>query len=108
VIGGVKTEMVAWASNDVHLQIWIGAEDKLPRRVRAMFRADPLALRHQVDYSDWKLDPPLAPDTFMSAKVASAGRMAFAAPAPPPRGVKPLTMGNSTPATPAKPSAKAN
>jgi len=107
VIGGVKTEMVAWASNDVHLQIWIGADDKLPRRVRAIFRADPLALRHQVDYSDWKLDPQLAPDTFMSAKAASAGRMAFAAPAPPPKGVKPLTMSGSKSTAPAKAPSKA-
>jgi hypothetical protein len=109
VIGGVRTDMVAWASNDVHLQIWIGADDKLPRRVRAIFRADPLALRHQVDYSDWKLDSPLAPDTFMSAKMASAGRMAFAAPAPPPKGVRPLTTGkSSTPSAPVKPAAKTN
>src|SRR5215831_3520166 len=108
VIGGVKTDMVAWASNDVHLQIWIGTEDKLPRRVRAIFRADQLALRHQVDYSDWKLDPQIAPDTFTSAKASSAGRMAFAAPAPPPRGVKPLTMSESKSSAPAKAPAKAN
>src|SRR5215468_10741795 len=55
VVGGVKTDMVAWANNDVHLQMWIGAEDKLPRRVRAMYRADPLALRHEVVYSNWQL-----------------------------------------------------
>ncbi len=98
MIGGTKTEMVAWASNEVFLQIWIGAEDKLPRRVRAIFRADPLSLRHQVDFTDWKLDPVVPPDTFASAKVQSAGRMAFAAPAPPPRGVKPLTQGKAPPA----------
>ena len=108
VIGGVKTDMVAWASNDVHLQIWIGTEDKLPRRVRAIFRADALALRHQVDYSDWKLDPQLAPDTFTSAKVASAGRMAFAAPAAPPKGVKPITAVNATAPASAKAPAKSN
>jgi len=102
VIGGTKTDIVAWASNEVFLQIWIGAEDKLPRRVRAMFRADPLALRHQVDWSDWKLDSPVAPDAFASTKAQGAGRMAFAAPAPPPKGVKPLTQGKSVPATPAK------
>jgi hypothetical protein len=102
VIGGTKTDMVAWASNEVFLQIWIGAEDKLPRRVRAIFRADPLALRHQVDLSDWKLDSPVAPDAFASAKAQGAGRMPFAAPAPPPKGVKPLTQGKSVPTTPAK------
>ena len=109
VIGGVKTEMVAWANDDVHLQIWIGADDKLPRRIRAMYRADPLALRHEVVFTDWKLDPQLAPDTFTSAKAASAGRMAFAAPAAPPKGVKPLTMSTKPAAPPpAKAPAKAN
>lgn len=103
VIGGVKTEMVAWANNDVFLQIWIGADDKLPRRIRAMYRADPLALRHQVDLSNWQLDPAVTPDMFASMKVQTAGRMAFAAPAPPPKGVKPLT---ATKAAPTKAPAK--
>jgi hypothetical protein len=102
VIGGTKTDMVAWANNDVFLQIWIGADDKLPRRIRAMYRADPLALRHQVDFSNWQIDPAVPPDTFVSAKAQAAGRMAFAAPAPPPKGVKPLTTGKSKPAAPPK------
>ena len=42
MVGGTKTEMVAWANSDVFLQIWIGADDKLPRRVRAVYRTDPL------------------------------------------------------------------
>ncbi|HEX7270985.1 MAG TPA: DUF2092 domain-containing protein [Casimicrobiaceae bacterium] len=107
VVGGVKTDMVAWANNDVHLQIWIGAEDKLPRRIRAMYRADPLALRHEVVFSNWQIDQPVAPDTFVSEKAKTAGRMAFAAPAPPPKGVKPLTMKSKSPA-PAKAPAKTN
>jgi hypothetical protein len=107
VIGGVKTDMVAWANNDVHLQIWIGAEDRLPRRVRAMYRADPLALRHEVVFSNWQIDQPVSPDTFVSEKAKTAGRMAFAAPAPPPKGVKPLTMKSKSPA-PAKAPAKTN
>jgi hypothetical protein len=101
VIGGIKTDMVAWANNDVFLQIWIGADDKLPRRVRAMYRADPIALRHQVDISDWKIDPPVTPDMFTSAKAQTAGRMTFAAPAPPPN-MKPLTMNKSKSAAPVK------
>jgi len=107
VIGGVKTDMVAWANNDVFLQIWIGADDKLPRRVRAMYRTDPLALRHEVTFSDWKIDPAVTDDMFTSAKAQSAGRMKFAAPAAAPKGVKPLTMGSSK-ATPAKAPAKSN
>ena len=49
VVGGVKTDMVAWANKDVFLQIWIGVDDKLPRRVRAMYAADPLQLRHELE-----------------------------------------------------------
>lgn len=108
VVGGAKTNMVAWANNDVHLQMWIGADDRLPRRIRAIFRADPLRLRHQVDFSDWRLDPAVTPDMFASAKVQAAGRMAFAVPAPPPKGVKPLTATRAAPASPAKAPAKAN
>lgn len=100
VVGGVKTDMMAWANKDVFLQIWIGADDKLPRRVRAMFSADPLGLRHQVDYADWQLDPVVANDAFVPAKLQSAGRMAFASPSLPPRAVKPLTAtkGKAAPA----------
>jgi hypothetical protein len=108
VIGGVKTDMVAWANKDVHLQIWIGADDKLPRRIRAMYAADPLALRHEVVYSDWKIDPVVSPDTFVSAKAQTAGRMEFAAPAPPPKGVKPLAVKSKSPAPAAKAPAKTN
>ena len=108
VIGGTKTDMVAWANKDVFLQIWIGADDKLPRRVRATYAADPLALRHELDLADWQLDPAISPDAFASAKTQTAGRMAFAAPAPPPKGVKSLTSNKSKPAVPAKAPAKTN
>ena len=49
-VGGVKTDMLAWANKDVFLQIWIGADDKLPRRMRAMYSADPLGLRHELEF----------------------------------------------------------
>ena len=106
VVGGVKTDMLAWANNDVFLQIWIGADDKLPRRIRAIYRTDPLALRHQVDLSNWQLDQTVSPDTFTTAKAQSAGRMTFAAPAPPAKGMKPLTAAKSSSVVPDKASAK--
>ena len=107
VVGGVKTDMVAWANDDVFLQIWIGADDKLPRRIRAMYRADPLGLRHEMELTNWQLDPPVAADAFASAKAQSAGRMAFAAPAPPPKGAKPIAKGPAPKAAPTQPAAKA-
>jgi len=95
-VGGVPTQMVAWANNDVFLQMWIGTEDKLPRRIRATFRADPLRLRHELELSNWKLNPVLPPDTFASVKAQGAGKMSFAAPAPPPKGVKSIVPAKAT------------
>jgi hypothetical protein len=95
--------MVAWANDDVFLQIWLGADDRLPRRVRAVFADDPLRLRHDMELSNWQLDGPVAADAFGSAKAAVAGRMAFAAPTiklPP--GMKPVALKKSPATAPAK------
>lgn len=101
VVGGVKTDMVAWADDDVFLQIWIGAKDKLPRRIRAVYRADPLQLRHEMELSNWKLDAPTTAKTFASEKAKSAPRIAFRHPGAPPPGVKPLTELKRSAAEPA-------
>jgi len=84
VVGGVATDVVAVASQTLFVQIWIGVDDKLPRMMRAVFRGDPLRLRHQLEMSNWKLDPVLAAETFASLKAAQAPRIAFAAPQPAP------------------------
>ncbi|HTR18014.1 MAG TPA: DUF2092 domain-containing protein [Acetobacteraceae bacterium] len=106
-VGGVKTEMLAWANPDVFLQIWIGADDKLPRRVRAVYSADPLNMRHQLDISNWQLDPVLPADTFTSEKARSAEPMKFARPAnAAPAGMKPIGMTRPSKATPTQPAAK--
>jgi hypothetical protein len=91
VVGGVRTEMLAWANKDVFLQIWIGAEDKLPRRVRAVFHADPQHLRHEIEFSNWQLNPKITPGTFTSSKASAAKPMAFNRPDLPslPAGIKP-------------------
>jgi len=82
VVGGVKTDMVAWANDDVFLQIWIGADDKLPRRIRAVYGRDPLLLRHEMELSNWKLDEAIAAESFTSQKAQAAKRVAFKSPVP--------------------------
>src|SRR5260221_9641814 len=72
VVGGVKTDMVAWANKDVFLQIWIGVDDKLPRPVRAVHVAKPFQIRHHVQLSNWKLDSTLAAEEFTSQKALAA------------------------------------
>jgi hypothetical protein len=100
-VGGTKTDMVAWANDGVFLQIWIGADDKLPRRIRAIYRTDPLELRHEMDLTNWQLDGAIAADAFTSQKAQAAKRIAFSSPvvAPPP-GVKPMAKAKPAKAAP--------
>jgi hypothetical protein len=109
VVGGVKTDMVVWANPDVFLQIWIGVDDKLPRRIRAIFAADPRQLRHEMELSNWQLDPAVPAEAFVSAKAQAADRMPFASPTPKaPPGVKPIIKSKSAPPKAATTAPKAN
>jgi len=90
VVGDTTTDMVAYVDNGVFVQIWIGVDDKLPRLLHAIFLNDPEQLRHNLILSNWKLDEAIPPDTFSSAKAASANPMPFAHPHPtPPPGAPP-------------------
>ena len=84
VIGGTKTDIVAYASHGVFVQIWIGAEDKLPRMSRAVFARDPLQLRHQVEFSNWQLGRSVPAGAFASASATKAKRIPFSHPDPAP------------------------
>ncbi|MDM0109814.1 DUF2092 domain-containing protein [Variovorax sp. J22R24] len=83
-VGGTTTDVIAVVTDELFMQIWIGADDKLPRRLRATYRGDPLLLRHQVDLSNWKLDPVVAAEAFASVNAANARKIPFAAPPAPP------------------------
>jgi hypothetical protein len=102
VVGGTRTDIVAYDTGGVFIEIWIGADDKLPRMLRAIYVDDPLRLRHQLELSDWKIDPTLSPDVFGSAKAAAAKHIKFArpdAPLPAPGNAKPKAA-SQTSATP--------
>ena len=102
-VGGTTTDMVAFASDDVFVQIWIGAEDKLPRRMRAVYRRDPLKLRHEMELSNWQLDPGVKPEEFASEKAKGATRIKFAHPSRKlPPGAKPPATGLAAKPQPAK------
>lgn len=82
VVGGAKTEIVAFASAAVFVQIWIGAEDKLPRKMRAIYQGDLAQLRHDMELTNWQLDQAVAADAFVSDKAAKATKVEFARPDP--------------------------
>jgi hypothetical protein len=97
ILGSVTTDMVVYANKDVYLQAWIGVDDKLPRMIRGVYRADPARLRHQLELSNWKLDDDMTPDAFVSASAVNAKPMAFAHPAPTPQpGAKPPAKAKPT------------
>ncbi len=81
-VGGTTTDMVAYGNGSVFVQAWIGADDKLPRMVRAIYRDDSARLRHQMELSDWLLDLAVPADTFGSTNAASATKIQFARPDP--------------------------
>jgi hypothetical protein len=84
VVGGTTTDIVAVAVGRSFQQIWIGAEDKLPRRIRAVYAHDPSLLRHDLELSDWKLDGKVPDGAFTSTAAAAATRVPFARPDPVP------------------------
>jgi hypothetical protein len=103
VVDGTTTDMVAYVTGDVFVQAWIGTEDKLPRRVYAVYLNDRAQLRHVLALSNWKLDVDLPADAFASAKAAAAARIAFARPdAKDAPGMKPPPKNKPAKAQPAK------
>ena len=91
VVGGITTDIVAYAGDGVFVQMWVGAEDKLPRLVRAIYLDDPDRLRHELAITDWKLDEAIPADTFAPpSSAAAAKRIPFEAARPPqPTNAKP-------------------
>jgi hypothetical protein len=105
VVAGIKTDMVAFATKDVFAQIWVGAEDKLPRRLYAVYLNDPARLRHVLELSNWELNGAVPEDAFSSAKASGAGHISFKRPdvdtsgtaKPPSVGKPPSTQPAGTP-----------
>ena len=83
VVGGVKTDMIAVAGEEAAGQIWLGAEDHLPRRIAVVYANEPARALYQVDFSNWKLGEKVEASAFASEKAAKAKHIPFAAPEDP-------------------------
>lgn len=83
VIGGTTTDIVVIGNDRIFAQLWIGAKDQLPRKVRAIYLDDPARLRHDVELSRWQVGASVNAATFTPpAKAAKAKRIPFARPEP--------------------------
>jgi hypothetical protein len=89
VVDNTQTDVVALVSDEVFMQLWVGSDDHLPRRMRVVFKGDPLRLRHDVELSNWKLDPVVAADAFASLNAQNATKISFGDPAAPTGARKP-------------------
>jgi hypothetical protein len=82
-VDGVKTEHLAFRGPGVDWEIWIGAEDRLPRLVQAKYVDLGKAPAITTRFTDWKLDAPIPASTFTLGKAAGAQQIELARPAAP-------------------------
>jgi hypothetical protein len=80
VIGGTVTDMVAVASPDVQAELWIGAEDHLPRLTRVVYVHEPAHALYQTEYSNWHLIDSVDPSAFTSDRALKGKPMPFSPP----------------------------
>jgi hypothetical protein len=96
VVGGTTTDIVAHDTGGVFVEMWIGAGDKLPSMLRAIFADDPMKLRHRLELYNWHIDRNVTADFFTSEKANKAKHIKFARPDAP---VPPRAGTNTTPAS---------
>ena len=82
-LDGVKTEHLALRSPGVDWEIWIGAEDRLPRLVQAKYLDLGKAPTITTQFHDWKLDAQIPAATFKLEKAATARQIEYVKPEPP-------------------------
>lgn len=76
-IDGVETDHLAFIAKDVDWEIWIGTGDKLPRLTVVAYREGRRQPTFTVAFSDWKLDAPVAADTFDAPIPKDATKLDF-------------------------------
>jgi hypothetical protein len=107
LVGGVTTDVIAYESWGVFVQMWIGRDDQLPRMARAQYHDDPLQLRQSVQFTNWQINPTVPAGAFTTAKAASADKIPFNHPrmkSDLPADVKPIGPGRAPkPGTTPKP-----
>lgn len=77
MIGTVKTEHLVFTNKTVEWQIWIGAEDKLPRLVNATYLDDVSEPSYTVEFKNWELNTPVPADTFTFNNASKAAKIDF-------------------------------
>ncbi|MEJ0091964.1 MAG: DUF2092 domain-containing protein [Methylocella sp.] len=80
LVGGTTTDVLSISDEHVHLQIWIGAEDKLPRLIWATAADSAEKPRHMVQFSDWKIDGDVSQASFAPQRKPTTKEIPFGRP----------------------------
>lgn len=80
LVGGVTTDIVAIADGQMQWQVWIGAEDHLPRLIWSTPTGMPEKPRVMEEFSNWKLDDQVDSAAYSSQAPADAIEIEFARP----------------------------
>jgi hypothetical protein len=83
VVGDITTDIVAVAADNVQAELWIGAEDRLPRLVRVVYPNEPAHALYQTQYSDWHITDAAESGAFTSEKAKHGARIPFHPPGTP-------------------------
>jgi hypothetical protein len=78
LVGGVETDIVAFAAKDAQAQIWIGVADRLPRQLWVTETGAAGRPRNGVTFADWTIGQPVADRIFSTAHMAGARPIPFA------------------------------
>lgn len=72
LVGGVETNIVVMAGNEMQGQIWIGAKDNLPYMASWVYIADKTRPRTTLTYKNWKLNSQIPASSFDADRFSKA------------------------------------
>lgn len=75
-----KTKHLAFINKNVEWQIWIGADDHLPRFVNATYLDDTAEPSYAVEFFDWKIGETVPDGTFTFKNASQAAKVDFKSP----------------------------
>jgi hypothetical protein len=65
---GTNADVISFSRDRMLVQMWVGAEDRLPKEIRMTSIDDPTRFRHTLTLSDWQINAAVPPEVFTAVK----------------------------------------